>query len=459
MTNTTHPARRLRHGDRPTEQLTFEDAAANKAAEEGGLPADKNDWLHTANELDKGSAGGYIRKRAAEIIRQAIAADRASRQVANKAEVEPWYMTRLHDMGTVYKADGTMVAQTYGACAKAFMDAHNASLATPPATTGASTAGLETVLDRLENAIGGYSGGPFNKVQAIIDELRAVPDCGACPGDGSMCKSRCKVEEESPASTVLTDERIETEFAHFCDREGYPSDSFRDDDLRSAFRAGAAIEREVAAQAGQVAVPDDLLERAAKIVESHTVVDEDNSEDSKEEFAWAVFAENGNVIIWSKNRAQVESSSKKYGRPIVPVIALSAAQQAAAPGASESLPALTPAQRHADELLVMLQRVRKVDERAGYQTDLTDAVAALLEKVAATSAPGTPEAPKEWRKALHAAVSAIYFDDSSDYRWTLGAVVRHLDAELAAELLSNPKVAYDRSAAQLDGDQEGSDHA
>ena len=87
MNETNHPARRLRHGDRPTEPLVFEEAAANKAAEEGGLPADKNDWLHTANELDKGSAGGYIRKRAAEIIRQAIAADRASRQVANKAEV------------------------------------------------------------------------------------------------------------------------------------------------------------------------------------------------------------------------------------------------------------------------------------------------------------------------------------------------------------------------------------
>lgn len=51
-----------------------------------------------------------------------------------------------------------------------------------------------------------------------------------------------------------------------------------------------------------------------------------------ESFAWAVFAENGNVIIWSKNREQVEIASAEYGRPVVPVIALSAAQQTAAPG-------------------------------------------------------------------------------------------------------------------------------
>jgi hypothetical protein len=50
-----------------------------------------------------------------------------------------------------------------------------------------------------------------------------------------------------------------------------------------------------------------------------------------EAFAWAVFAKDDNVIIWSKNRAQVESASKEYGRPIVPVIALFAAEQGAAP--------------------------------------------------------------------------------------------------------------------------------
>lgn len=50
-----------------------------------------------------------------------------------------------------------------------------------------------------------------------------------------------------------------------------------------------------------------------------------------EAFAWAVFAKDDNVIIWSKNRAQVESASEEYRRPIVPVIALFAAEQGAAP--------------------------------------------------------------------------------------------------------------------------------
>jgi len=41
-------------------------------------------------------------------------------------------------------------------------------------------------------------------------------------------------------------------------------------------------------------------------------------------FAWAAFAENGNVIIWSRCRSEVEPVAAKHGRPIVPVIALGA---------------------------------------------------------------------------------------------------------------------------------------
>lgn len=51
--------------------------------------------------------------------------------------------------------------------------------------------------------------------------------------------------------------------------------------------------------------------------------------------------------------------------------------------------------------------------------------------------------------ALHAAVSALYFDDSSDFKSTLGTVVRHLDGGLASELLCNPKSAYDKACAML----------
>lgn len=40
-------------------------------------------------------------------------------------------------------------------------------------------------------------------------------------------------------------------------------------------------------------------------------------------FAWAALAENGNVIIWSYRRDQVEPVAAKYGRPVVPVVVLS----------------------------------------------------------------------------------------------------------------------------------------
>lgn len=45
------------------------------------------------------------------------------------------------------------------------------------------------------------------------------------------------------------------------------------------------------------------------------------SVDTEDAFAWAVFADNGNVIIWSKRRDVVEPVAAEYGKPIVPVIA------------------------------------------------------------------------------------------------------------------------------------------
>jgi hypothetical protein len=53
--------------------------------------------------------------------------------------------------------------------------------------------------------------------------------------------------------------------------------------------------------------------------------------------------------------------------------------------------------------------------------------------------------PEGWRKALHAAVSALYFDDSSDFKSALGSVVRHLDPVLASELLGTPGTAYKKA--------------
>ena len=98
-----------------------------------------------------------------------------------------------------------------------------------------------------------------------------------------------------------------------------------------------------------------------------------------ESFAWAVFAENGNVIIWSKNREQVEIASAKYGQPVVPVIALSAAQQAAPPGALAARP------HKIAELLCIY------DEQGGDWCKIARTVESRY--IDPTSAPGTPEAP------------------------------------------------------------------
>jgi hypothetical protein len=43
--------------------------------------------------------------------------------------------------------------------------------------------------------------------------------------------------------------------------------------------------------------------------------------DTEEALAWAAFAENGNVIIWSRRRDEVEPVAAKYGRPVTPIIA------------------------------------------------------------------------------------------------------------------------------------------
>lgn len=116
-----------------------------------------------------------------------------------------------------------------------------------------------------------------------------------------------------------------------------------------------------------------------------------------EAFAWAVLAENGNVIIWSKNRGQVEPVAKQYGRPVVPVVALSAAHHAesgAQAGEHCDHPAflkimddiLTPqgmAKFNADESVNLNREFASEIFRAGL----------AAQSQGAHSAPGTPEAP------------------------------------------------------------------
>ncbi|MFG3398684.1 ead/Ea22-like family protein [Pseudomonas sp. NPDC077408] len=50
-------------------------------------------------------------------------------------------------------------------------------------------------------------------------------------------------------------------------------------------------------------------------------------------------------------------------------------------------------------------------------------------------------------RALHEAVSAIYFDDSSDYESALWAVVRNLAPELIEELESDPSAVWHKTEA------------
>jgi hypothetical protein len=61
---------------------------------------------------------------------------------------------------------------------------------------------MDELLDALEHAIGGWSGDPADKVQAIIDQHRVIPDCGACPGNGSICKTECRHRAENPPGAV-----------------------------------------------------------------------------------------------------------------------------------------------------------------------------------------------------------------------------------------------------------------
>ena len=109
-------------------------AAANKAAEEGGLPV----LPHTTyNGYSDGSEPLWTKEQMHGYARQAIAADRASREVANKAEVEPaaWLIepTSVAHKGMKREVqfDRPMVLKSDFTVTPLY--------ATPPATTGAST--------------------------------------------------------------------------------------------------------------------------------------------------------------------------------------------------------------------------------------------------------------------------------------------------------------------------------
>lgn len=210
MNETNHPARRLRHGDRPTEPLTFEDAAANKAAEEGKLP---NGGMHDSIFVKVwGDAGGGDSGRRA-LANYAFELGRASRQVANKAEVE---QVQIADVDHFVKSSIRDFADFREDVERLSTTAHRATL------KHIRKAIYDTIDARVRNSV----------IAALAS--RATPPA------------------TTGASTVLTDERRD-ELARAVNLDGSMLVGKRCDYWRAYARA---IEREVAAQAGQVAVPD-----------------------------------------------------------------------------------------------------------------------------------------------------------------------------------------------------------
>jgi hypothetical protein len=231
MTNTTHPARRLRHGDRPTEPLTFDDAAANKAAEEGGHAMFEK-WA--ANIL--GDNPEWRESGEGELARQAwqaaIAADRASRQVANKAKVEPAPIGYI-GKGAVETLSESVSCKTHIMSESSGLWTVPIYLATPPATTGASTAPASIDPNKWAHVAYAEEG----KLQWVTGRKF------------DACELYAPVSGSVGASTVLTDERIaDTALQH----------SAGSMDAHWCFKHKNLLDfaREVAAQAGQVAVPE-----------------------------------------------------------------------------------------------------------------------------------------------------------------------------------------------------------
>lgn len=296
MNETNHPARRLRHGDRPTEPLKFEDAAANKAAEEGeptdaelaqevlleDLEAIANYWdgtmVETAmhGQLDVGQA---LRERFAKLKFPAIAADRASRQVANKAEAERQKMHGNGDDGWYFDCDGhyidvvrdengkySIYFRNRSPESEAWLD--QADTATHPANTGASTAPRPTDDELWDATIrdrDAYHEWADNLAYAIAVHFGV--DIGEHSNQNLPWAEALEVIENAErvgASTVLTDERI-LKIARECAIDEVT------DERRPDMATIIDFAREVAAQAGQVAVPgwisvDDRLPELQKEV-------------------------------------------------------------------------------------------------------------------------------------------------------------------------------------------------
>ena len=274
MTNTTHPAQPVAEfkgyvdGEPAVTWLDrdnmprvgtklFTQAAANKAAEEGGLP-DTIDTREFRELLAKAMDAAELATRTGDphrdykpardalvghINTRLAAADRASRQVANKAEVEPVaYMSADKKMLVFVDAMDVLKFNRSGM---------TPLFATPPATTGASTAARPTD-DELWDATlrdrDAYHEWADKLAEAIAKHFDV--DIGEHSNQNLPWAEALEAIENAEsvgASTVLTDERENCPNC-YADRE---------DSIGCADCDGTGtIAREVAAQAGQVAVPD-----------------------------------------------------------------------------------------------------------------------------------------------------------------------------------------------------------
>lgn len=249
MNETNHPARRLRHGDRPTEPLTFEDAAANKAAEEGVLPE-----LPKANSLGWNAATasvmGYTQDDMQAYASHAIAADRASRQVANKADGEPTLWVQYIDGEKTQNVardakEKAMIESIHRTMAPGTKMEWQALYATPPAATGASTA--QTIDTREFRSIMELAAAQFHRTEVFVQDLPSWPSI--------INHIDAKIAEASaPASTVLTDERIAEIASANSDVPSFARAIERETLIGMLMANDSKIDP-VAAQAGQVAVP------------------------------------------------------------------------------------------------------------------------------------------------------------------------------------------------------------
>lgn len=207
------------------EKVVNTHAAANKAAEEGGLPViatwqeRRADWLKRNSQKREGPpSNDPFTQAEIKDLRESLDADRASRQVANKADVDLSSLQRYDESESrlIPTPDGEYVV----------LSDVKALLAAPPATTGASTAPTDPSLPRDMTQAIEWIVGLRARVDSLLDVIEA--------------------EREVGASTVLADKRIPVlrimRIAEECDIHTL--------DDRRTVSFGRAIEREVAAQAG-----------------------------------------------------------------------------------------------------------------------------------------------------------------------------------------------------------------